>query len=191
METLGTSLSDQQVSLLERHYDLLQRWNQRISLTSVTEPGQIVERHFGESLFLASHLGSAHDSVIDIGSGAGFPGFPVAVACPALQVTLLESVRKKAVFLKELSREAANVRVLHSRLEDVPERFEWALARGVALGPLWPHLTRKANRLAVITGVDEAAELSGWAEATWNPLILLPWSPRRALLIGSFLGRHV
>ena len=97
-------LSPAQVSALDAHYQLLLRWNRTLNLTRVESLEEAVERHYCESVFLASHLPAGPLRVADIGSGAGFPGFPVAVARPDCQVTLIESHQRKAVFLREASR---------------------------------------------------------------------------------------
>src|SRR5262245_40368629 len=97
-------LSSGQVDQLYQHYELLQRWNQRINLTAITDLTEAVDRHYAESLFLASKLPSVPLRIADIGSGAGFPGFPVAVLRPDCRVTLIESHQRKAVFLMEAAR---------------------------------------------------------------------------------------
>src|ERR1700738_4164741 len=101
------------------------RWNQSINLTTVTDPAEAVERHYGESLLLAEHLTAGR--VVDIGSGAGFPGIPVAVVRPECHVTLVESHQRKAVFLREATRQMSNVRVIAKRIEAVQEGFDWSI----------------------------------------------------------------
>ncbi len=99
---LYTQLSD--------YLDLLLKWNARTNLTAIREPEMIVRRHFGESLFAARHLAermAAGSTLLDFGSGAGFPGLPIQLLNPSLQVTLAESQGKKASFLREA------VRTLH------------------------------------------------------------------------------
>src|SRR5437762_12857626 len=99
---------------LSSYLDLLLKWNARTNLTAIRDPEEIVRRHFGESLFAAGHLPvedlgvSGPDSgpitLLDLGSGAGFPGLPIALLCPGVQVTLAESQNKKAAFLREFVR---------------------------------------------------------------------------------------
>jgi 16S rRNA (guanine527-N7)-methyltransferase len=127
---LGLALDARQTGLLEAHYGALQLWNRRINLTAIRDSAEIAERHFGEALFLARELGQSPGSLLDIGSGAGFPGMPVAVCHPATRVTLLEPVGKKTAFLKEVSRSLSNVSVLQGRLDAVEGVFEWATVRG-------------------------------------------------------------
>jgi 16S rRNA (guanine527-N7)-methyltransferase len=88
---------------LASYLDLILKWNSRLNLTAIREPEEIVGRHFGESLFAGLHLGSC-DSLLDLGSGAGFPGIPIQLLRPELPVTLAESRARKAAFLHEVIR---------------------------------------------------------------------------------------
>lgn len=92
------------VSQLSIYLDLLLKWNARTNLTAIRDPREIVRRHFGESLFAARHLDSDTPALLDFGSGAGFPGIPIALLRPDIQVTLAESQNKKSAFLREASR---------------------------------------------------------------------------------------
>jgi 16S rRNA (guanine527-N7)-methyltransferase len=95
------------VPQLSAYLDLLLKWNARTNLTAIREPEAIVQRHFGESVFAGVHLASrvsAQASVLDLGSGAGFPGLPIQLLLPELRVTLAESQNKKASFLREAVR---------------------------------------------------------------------------------------
>jgi len=146
-------LTPDQSAALEAHYALLIKWNKIINLTRIETLEDAVERHYRESLFLASHL--TEGSVADIGSGAGFPGFVVAVARPESSVTLIESHQRKAVFLKEVSRRLPNVRVLAKRASEVRERFDWAISRAVSYADLSTALPRLGTRVALLTGSEE------------------------------------
>src|SRR5580704_7224389 len=88
---------------LSLYLDLLLKWNARTNLTAIRDPEEIVRRHFGESLFTAKHLPACR-TLLDLGSGAGFPGIPIQLALPELKVTLAESQNKKAAFLQEAVR---------------------------------------------------------------------------------------
>lgn len=156
---LGISLSDAQAALLERHYAMLIRWNRVMNLTGVRSPELIVRRHFGESLFLASCLDLKLGTLADVGSGGGFPGFPIAVLCPELTVSLVESVGKKVAFLKEVSRGVANVRVVAGRFERVPGRFDWVVLRGVAPRSILGQLSGRADRVAILTSSKQVPGL--------------------------------
>ena len=124
-------LSAEQFDLLERHYDLLVRWNRRINLTRLGSLDDIVQFHFFESLFLAQTLGSEPLNIADVGSGAGFPGIPLAVVRPDCKVRLIESHQRKAVFLREAGRGLSNLDVISSRAEDVTEEFDLIVSRAV------------------------------------------------------------
>src|SRR2546423_4621034 len=113
--TSGHELSHQQVSLISAYLDLLLKWNAKINLTAIRDPEQIVQRHFGESLFAAREIadrfrssGDLHGrTLLDVGSGAGFPGIPIKTWLPELHVTLVEARQKKATFLREVARSLA------------------------------------------------------------------------------------
>ena len=93
--------SPQLLDQLSDYLDLLLKWNTRTNLTAIRDPEEIVRRHFGESLFTATRLPACH-SLLDLGSGAGFPGIPIQLALPEICVTLAESQNKKASFLREV-----------------------------------------------------------------------------------------
>src|SRR5271169_1976797 len=102
--TRGQTLPPLLLEALQRYLDLLLRWNARVNLTAVRDAETIVTRHFGESLFAARALlgggGAAASTLADVGSGAGFPGIPMKLFAPEIDVTLIESHKKKAVFLR-------------------------------------------------------------------------------------------
>ena len=106
-ELIHPYLPDAPVILLPKlsaYLDLLLKWNARTNLTAIRRPEEIVRRHFGESLFAALHLDPETPTLLDFGSGAGFPGIPIALLRPGIQVTLAESQNKKAAFLREAVR---------------------------------------------------------------------------------------
>src|ERR1700692_2118267 len=125
------TLSDDQVRHLWKHYEILLRWNERINLTSIPSGEEMVIRHYCESLFFGAHMPSEAPSILDLGSGAGFPGLPMAILRPAWKITLLESHQRKAVFLRESSRGLPNISVLARRAGSVSEHFAWLASRGV------------------------------------------------------------
>jgi len=171
-----------QVALLEAHWELLKAWNRKINLTTITDLETAVERHYGESLILGRHLPAGHWSVVDIGSGPGFPGFPVAVLRADCQVTLIESHQRKAVFLREASRKIPNVRVLAKRAEDVAERFDWAISRAVSYEDLQGSLGRLAGRAMLLTGAEPPPGSLGF---TWGAPVALPGAEGRFLCIAE------
>jgi 16S rRNA (guanine527-N7)-methyltransferase len=174
-------LSPGQVEALEAHYQLLLRWNRTLNLTSIRRMEEAVERHYCESLFLGAHLPPGCLRIADIGSGAGFPGWPVAVLRPECSVTLIESHQRKAVFLREASRNLLNVRVLARRAEDVNERFDWAISRAVSYEDLASFLKNLAASVDLLTGGEAPPDGMGFV---WQPPILVPWGGQRFLRSG-------
>ncbi len=117
-------LTETQISQLEQHYDLMMRWNRRMNLTSIRTVEEAVTRHYCESLFVGSHLKLPEAStLVDVGTGAGFPGIPIAILHPEFKVSLVESHQRKAVFLREATRQLPTVRVLGVRIEASTETF--------------------------------------------------------------------
>jgi len=123
---------------LEIYLDLLLRWNAKMNLTAIRDPEAIIRRHFGEGLFVARHLPPQNvprGTLLDHGSGAGFPGMPIALSRPDIAVTLSESQQRKASFLREVVRAtgAANVQVHAGRTEALPplQRFDCVTLRAV------------------------------------------------------------
>jgi 16S rRNA (guanine527-N7)-methyltransferase len=118
---------------LSTYLDLLLKWNARTNLTAIRDPEEVVRRHFGESLFLAAQLPTC-SSLLDLGSGAGFPGLPIQLASPELRVTLAESQNKKASFLREAVRTMGlSTEVWADRVERMPAdcRFDVVALRAV------------------------------------------------------------
>jgi 16S rRNA (guanine527-N7)-methyltransferase len=118
--------------------------------------------------------------ICDIGSGAGFPGFPVAILRKDCEVTLIEAHQRKAVFLKEAARTIGNIRVIAKRAEDVADKFDWAVSRAVSDSDLSAVLPRLADSVALLTGAEEP-RLPGFE---WKEAILLPCSRNRYLRLG-------
>lgn len=134
-EYIDQPLSVRQTEQLLAYLELLLKWNAKTNLTAIREPEQIVRRHFGESLALAQLVDelAGIETAGDLGSGAGFPGLPLAIFCPEIKVTLIESQNKKATFLKEVVRalDLPNVSVLNQRAEEVALKFDLTTLRAV------------------------------------------------------------
>ena len=128
-------LSKEQISKFERYLDLLLEWNEKFNLTAITDKDEIEEKHFLDSLELIEFFGVKNKTLLDVGSGAGFPGIPLAIAEPSLDVTLLEANGKKVSFLKEVIKvlELPNVEVIQGRAEELKmrEHFDVVTARAV------------------------------------------------------------
>lgn len=151
-------LSPELIARLALYLDLLVRWNERTNLTSIRTPEEMVRRHFGESLFAARNLGDTlPGTLLDLGSGAGFPGVPIALLHPGIKVTLAESQNKKATFLREVVRTLglSNVEVWGARAESMPaeRQFHTVALRAVdhmdaALSAAAPRAIRQIVLLA-------------------------------------------
>jgi 16S rRNA (guanine527-N7)-methyltransferase len=199
LEPFGVKLDASQTDRLLLYLDLLLRWNKRINLTSIKNPEDCVSRHFGESLFI-SKLFELQGSLLDIGSGAGFPGLAIKIVSPAVSVTLLEPVAKKRAFLKEVARtcQLAMVDVRGERFVDYLAgsthlSFEAVTARAVGgLEQLVPNVARclkPHGRLCLWLGW---AQLAGLAKLrspiTWLDPVPLPNSQQRVVAIGQMPG---
>jgi 16S rRNA (guanine527-N7)-methyltransferase len=136
----GLTLNQTQLDQFAAYADELRRWNERVNLTAITDVSGIVVRHFLDSLRCAASWGAPPRRMIDVGTGAGFPGLPLKILRPESQLTLVESVEKKAAFLRHLVEllELGNVEVVVARAEAVGrdpahrEQYDLATARAVA-----------------------------------------------------------
>jgi 16S rRNA (guanine527-N7)-methyltransferase len=136
----GVRLSDVQIATLEQFLDILLQWRRRLALVSQTTAVEVVDKHIDDSLAVAS-MAPAEGRVVDLGSGAGFPGLVLAIACSGLRVRLVESQRRKASFLHEVVRAARlpNAEVVEARAEELPARGGWAgSAELVVSRAVWP-----------------------------------------------------
>jgi 16S rRNA (guanine527-N7)-methyltransferase len=177
---LGLPLSADQASQLLRLLDELDDWNQRMNLTAIRERGQQITKHLLDSLSVHSHLRGVR--IADIGTGAGFPGLPLAIALPQLQLMLVDSTGKKLKFVEHAAQTLGlhNVQTAHTRAESYrpKERFDSVVSR--AVGPIetfvkWSgHLTVGGGRLLAMKGRYPTEELehipSGWKLAAVHQL---------------------
>jgi 16S rRNA (guanine527-N7)-methyltransferase len=156
---------------LSTYLDLLLKWNARTNLTAIRDPEEIVRRHFGESLFAARHLdpatpGFGAGALLDVGSGAGFPGIPIALLRPGIQVTLAESQSKKSSFLREAIRtlNLLNAEVWAARAETLPAGRQFRIVTLRAVDDMEAALAVARARvvpggqLALLTTVPQAPE---------------------------------
>lgn len=174
-------LKPQVLDALEGHYELLRRWNSALNLTSVEGAEAMVERHYCEAIFLGIHLPAQRLRIVDIGSGAGFPGLPVAVLRPDCEVWLVEAHQRKAVFLREASRGIRNIRVLAMRAEMVEDKFDRAISRAVSYQNLRRGLKKLAPAADLLTGKEGPPDELGFS---WAKPIGLPWGRTRFLRSG-------
>jgi len=179
---LGVALDDAQVGRLVRYQELLSTWNTRINLTAVTEPGEVVNRHFLDSLAVVRLLDGCR-TLVDVGAGAGFPGSVIAIARPELRVTCVESIRKKVAFLQTLRREVApNLEPRCARAEEVREQFDAAVSRATwdpaDWLPIGARLVAPGGILIAMQGAEQPALTT---PAGFTPLAPVPYP----LAVGS------
>ncbi|MGH9681245.1 MAG: 16S rRNA (guanine(527)-N(7))-methyltransferase RsmG [Candidatus Acidiferrales bacterium] len=193
----GIRLSDLQLNQVREYVRLLLKWNRSMSLTTVTNPVEIVSRHFGESFFVTALLPMERGRLADLGSGAGFPGLALKILQPGLRVCLIESNKKKCAFLSEVTRalDLHDVEILPERFGDVrPERDFADFVTARALGG-FPVLLRWARAGLSVRGhvllwaggedIPGITNSPGWI---WNPPARIPESLRRYILVGRYIG---
>jgi len=188
------SANDQQIVYIQQYMKILLAWNDKINLTAIRDPLEILYRHFCESMFGAVAVPVENGRLADVGSGAGFPGIPLKIIRPDLQTFLIESNMKKATFLAEVLRtiELPDTKVIVSRYEEVGEDvapLDFVCSR--AVGEFEPFLAWAASErvgakqvILWIGGrdLDQARRTMDWE---WREPIAVPNSLRRYLLVGT------
>jgi 16S rRNA (guanine527-N7)-methyltransferase len=190
----GLAADSEQVLKIQQYIKILLTWNDKLNLTAIREPLDILYRHFCESMFATVAVPVEKGRLADVGSGAGFPGLPMKIIRPDLQVFLVESNVKKATFLAEVIRELGltDARVLVSRYEELGEEvapLDFVCARAVGqFGALldWAGSRRVAAKRVILwigtRDLDEIRRIKTW---DWGEPILVPYSLRRLLLVGT------
>lgn len=163
----GLELAEEQYSQFYRYAELLVEWNEKMNLTGITDPKGITIKHFLDSAMLLKFCGlKSGASVIDVGTGAGFPGIPLKILRPDIKLTLLDSLNKRILFLKEV---CAGIGIeadcIHARAEDgarkpeLREKFDLATARAVASMPVLSEyclpFVKKGGSFAALKGPNE------------------------------------
>jgi 16S rRNA (guanine527-N7)-methyltransferase len=192
MEAGLEPLDTLQVQRFEEYLSLLLRWNARVNLTSIRDGEGILSRHFVESIACARALPTPVANLLDFGSGAGFPGIPIALCCPNISVTLAESQGKKAAFLQEAVRVLGISAIVHPlRAELLADQFDCVTLRAV---DRMPRAVEAATRLVVLGGYlalmtteSEVAKLQAAAGAafSWSDGLQLPGGEERVLALGE------
>ena len=194
MSEFRITLDSKQIEQIQQYTAILLRWNAKTNLTAIHDPLEILYRHFCESMLGAIVIPAEKCRLADVGSGGGFPGLPMKILCPELDLYLIESNIKKSTFLTEVVRELGltGVRVLVSRYEELLEEvapldvvcsravgeygpfLEWAGSPGISV-----------QKVAVWIGAQDAEgvrRLSGW---DWRDPYPIPHSLRRYILVGG------
>ncbi len=194
LKDYGVATSARLCDQVRIYIDLLLRWNQKTSLTTVTDPAEILRFHFGESLLAAELVPIRHGRLADVGSGAGFPAVPIRMVADDLNVILIESNQKKATFLSEITRELhlQNVEVRRARMEDVDLRTEtvnFVAARALGIDDdflAWSWNAVNATGSVVLwLGEADANRISQKVGWKWANSVRIPDSDRRVILSGS------
>ena len=160
---LGINLTEEQLTKLNKFYELLIEWNEKINLTRIVEKEDVYLKHFYDSLTIAQVIDlSKKESLCDVGTGAGFPGVVLKIVYPNLKITLVDSLLKRVNYLNEIIKELEldSIKAIHSRGEDFKEQFDVVTARAVAniekLLGFTMHLVNKNGQFIAMKGnVDE------------------------------------
>ena len=139
MQELKIELNKSQIRQFYKYMELLISWNQKINLTAITEPAEIIQKHFVDSATIVKHLKDVK-TLIDVGTGAGFPGVPIKILMPEIKITLIDSLNKRIMFLEELFKELniENIEAIHMRAEEAGknkkyrEQYDVVVSRAVA-----------------------------------------------------------
>lgn len=171
----GILLTEKQLAQFQRYMELLVEWNQKMNLTAITDPEGVTVKHFYDSLILLQAVEIPEGArLIDVGTGAGFPGIPLAIARPDIRLTLLDSLNKRLTFLAEVCRELGiQAELRHARAEEggrqkeLREQFDVATARAVAgmnvLSEYCLPFVKKGGVFAAMKGPDGEEEVKAAA----------------------------
>ena len=188
------TVDDKQVLQIQQYMKILLAWNEKINLTAIRDPREVLYRHFCESMYAASVVPMEKGRLADVGSGGGFPGLPLKIIRPELQIILIESNLKKATFLAEVIRELelTDTQVLVRRYEELGEEvapLDFVCAR--ALGEFasfleWALSDQLATKQVILwIGMRDLPEIQKIHSWDWREPIQVPQSLRRLLLVGA------
>lgn len=137
----GVELNDNQLSQFYTYYEMLIEWNEKINLTAITDFDEVLKKHFLDSIAIGRIISQGDSvSILDIGTGAGFPGIPIKIAFPNIDITLIDSLNKRVIFLNEVitALSLTKIEAIHGRAEDfakkdlLREKFDYCVSRAVA-----------------------------------------------------------
>ena len=196
LSPLRPDLTAAQLQQFETYYAMLADWNTRVNLTVITEPEDVAKKHFLDSLAAAPYL-KTNASIVDVGTGAGFPGLPLLILRPDLRVTLIDSLQKRLVFLEAVLKELKlTAELAHARAEDAGqnpkyrEKFDVALTRAVSALPVLCELTLplvKVGGRSIAYKGDSAEELA----ASKNALSVLHATAERVVIPADYGAREL
>lgn len=163
VKEFGIELSEEQITKLDKFYNLLIEWNEKINLTRITEEKEVYLKHFYDSLTISKVVDlKIKETLCDVGTGAGFPGIVLKIVYPNLKITLVDSLLKRVKYLNTIIKELEleNIKAIHSRGEDFKENFDVVTARAVAniekLLGFTMHLVAKDGMFIAMKGnIDE------------------------------------
>src|SRR5437016_5854075 len=190
----------EQIAAIQRYMALLIAWNEKINLTAIRDPLEMLYRHFCESMYAAEAIPMENGRLADIGSGAGFPGLALKVVRPGLQVLLVESNIKKVAFLAEVIRELrlSGAQVLARRYEELGEEvapLDYVCSRALGEFPgflQWARSQRIAAKQVILwIGAGDLPEIHKICTWEWREPIAVPHSLRRVLLVGTKISSPV
>jgi 16S rRNA (guanine527-N7)-methyltransferase len=185
---------DDQVLQIQQYIGILLAWNDKVNLTAIRDPLEILHRHFCESMFAGISVPIEAGRLADVGSGGGFPGLPLKILRPGLHVFLIESNIKKATFLAEVIRELGlkDAQVIVRRYEELGEEIaplDYVCSRALGEFPKfldWAHSDQIAAKQVILwIGTNDLPEIQKILTWDWQKPIPVPNSLRRLLLVGT------
>jgi 16S rRNA (guanine527-N7)-methyltransferase len=193
LSPFAISPNEDQIAQIREYVHLLLKWNRSVNLTSITDPVEILGRHFGESMFASKLLPVENCRLADVGTGAGFPGLAIKIACPGISLTLIEPNRKKCAFLSEVvnSLGFTDVEIRPERFEQIrPEAIQANIITSRAVGEFKALLRWSTNALVrrghlmLWVGAEDSTRITRAPAWTWQPAVRIPDSQRRFILVG-------
>jgi 16S rRNA (guanine527-N7)-methyltransferase len=194
LAALGVQISSEQAGQVRTYISILLLWNQNLALTSVTDPDEIISRHFFESMLAAQFADFSNGRLADVGSGAGFPGLALKIMRPGLEITLIEANLRKCTFLKEVIRKLGFTRcsVQNSRLESAPPStpaMDFITSRAFGQFDRLLNWARESlvigGQIVLWVGKEASGRIASREDWSWRGTVLIPGSTRRVLLFGK------